>query len=328
MTRTLLGPALLVSVALPLLAANAAAPDILEAGILKGGALAAGPAGGELAVLAQGGGARDLPAISPDGGRIAFVQATDPGKALADVVVVSREGAELARVAIEPVQPGLAYAGMRYVEALRWVSPTRVLVRGSINPAQSQYYVIDTGSARVVSDFTDDDSAAAVSPVGLHVAAVADDPHFGAAGRAPEITLDDKTIAKLQPGSTVASALHFSPDGTSIAWATRDASRNAALNIWSNEGLQALPISAMPDARLSVAWNGEHVMARAVSTGGTQLWSAAAGAKAAERTQEDPQAAALALRDRLTAQARAGGVIEPDFWCSACSLALLPRGRE
>jgi hypothetical protein len=328
MKKMLIGAALLTSVSL-LPAVAAAASDILEAGILHGGALAAGPAGGELAILAQGGAGRGRPAISPDGTRIAFVQNTDRRVALADVVTVSLEGKELTRTPIEPVQQGLAYAGMRYVEALRWVSPSRLAVRGSINPAQSQYYIIDTSSGRIVNDFTDDDSAAAISPDGLHVAAVAEDPHYGAdASTAPTITLDDHVIARLASGTSVASALRFAPEGNAIAWATRDSRRNAALNIWTAEGVRALALSALPDAALDLHWNGARVFVRAASAGGSQIWAAGAGAKAAEHVQQDPQAPALALREKLAGQARAAGVVEPDFWCAACSLALLPRGRE
>ena len=311
-------------------AASAAPADVLETGIVNG-ALVFGHAGTSLAVLAHGGGARGLPCLSPDGTRIAFTQVTDPARALADVVVVAPDGRELSRTPIEPVLPDVGYTGMQYVDGLRWISGRQLAVRGAINPAQSQYYVVDAAAGKIVSDFVDDGSRAAFSPDGRQVARLADSPHYVAdADRTPALLLDGKPVWQAARGGSLASEPRFSADGASLAWADRDAAGKAGLDIYGDGALHHVPLPAAPAGTLGVYWAGSRAVATASPAGGagrTLAWSASrTGAELTAQLASDPAASAEALRATLQRQARAAGVQEPDFWCASCALSVLPRG--
>lgn len=188
-----------------------------------------------------GGPGRALPAWSPDGERIAFVQATDRQVGLADLVVVSATGVELSRVTIEPAGSGVAYAGMRAIEALRWVADDRIAVRGSINPSQSQYYVFDVTTKRAVADFIDDRSAAAFSPDGVHVVAHTGGPHFAhAQQRAMRLELDGQTLAAGASGehADILAAPRWSNDGRAFAWVVdHRATGRVTLAVWRSGDL-------------------------------------------------------------------------------------------
>ena len=289
--------------------ARAATPSaVLEAGIVQG-ALVAGPAGGTLTSLAKGGPPRGLPAISPDGTHIAFVQLADKRVALADVVVVALNGQVVSRTKVEPVLADTAYSGMQAIESLRWISPERIAVRGSINPSQSQYYVIEVAYGRIVADFTDDASSAAFSPDGLHVAALSGSPHFGPG--APVLSLDGKPVWQALRGATLAGGPSFSPDGASLAWAARDAAGHATLDVWNGATLRQAAVPAAPDALLDVGWRWAHATVTAQSAGRTLAWAETGDGRT---SQVVAPARENTKRERLAAQARAAGVNEVDFW--------------
>ena len=319
----------LMGASAPAAASGPGPRDIEEAGIVRG-ALVAGPAGGRIVPLVQGGQGRSLPVISPDGTRIAFIQATDKSVALDDLVVVARDGHELARAHIEPVIENTAYAGMRYVEAVRWISPTRVVVSGSINPSTSQYYTIDASTGAMLDDFTDDASRPAFSPDGRHVVVLGESPHFTPADeRQPVLLLDGKPIWTPAKGTALAAAPAFSPDGQRIAWASRDTQGRTSLNVRDGASLHTAPLPVAPDSDVTLAWSGSRVVATASPLGvpgQARAWSADAQGRAlTAQLAVDPKAAARALQRALAKDAAAAGVQDPDFWCAACSLAGLPR---
>ena len=306
-----------------------AQPAIEEVGVMDG-ALVAGPANGRIVPLVQGGQARKLPVISPNGMRIAFVQAVEKSVALADVVVVAVDGHELTRTHVEPVIDGTAYTGMRYIEELRWLSPTRLVVRGSINPSTSQYYTIDAATGTVVNDFTDDSSHAAFSPDGRHIAVLVASPHFlPETERSPVLLLDGKPIWTPSRGTTLVAAPKFSQDGSALAWVGRDALGSTMMDIRSGSSLHELPLPVSADNELNIFWSGPRVVATASPrdvAGKTRAWSASVdGTNFTAQLPIDPQAAARALRRSLESNANSNGIKDADFWCATCSLAELPR---
>lgn len=331
---TSLAAAVLGLLASPVQANASAEPaDALQAAGIDHGALVVRAGLGPLRVVQAGGAVRMLPVWSPDGGRIAFIQASDRRQALAELVVVSSAGVELARVAIEPVLADTAYAGMRFVEAVRWLSADRVAVRGSLNPSQSQYYVVDVMAGRVVDDFTDDRSAAAFSPDGRHVAAQSGSPHFLPADkRVPQLAVDGQPVFAGQGrrDADIVSEPRWSSDSRSLAWLLRQRSSGAtSLAVWQDGVLQESALPLASSARPTLFWRGARVV---VTDGKAQAFSAdarAAGLKAVPAaTAIDPQAAARSQRERLQAEARAAGMTQPDLWCRACGLEVLPRASE
>jgi hypothetical protein len=319
--------------------ASAALPPGVRTVAIDHGALVIREADGRTVTLAKGGLARALPVWSPDGNSIAFVQSADPKVALADLVVIGRDGVERARVAIEPVLPDTAYSGMQYVESLRWISPRRVLVRGAINPSQSQYYVIDVASRSVVQDFDDDASAAAFSPDGRHLALVSGVPHFTPAARQmPVVSVDGRAIYPVpaRAGLAVVATPRWSPDSRGLAWVVRNAdhTRNS-LVVWHDGTVHEAPLGDEAGGGIDLFWSGNRVLATAAVPGlrpYTRAWSAdeASGVVQAVPVTAvvDPAAAAHALLGRLGGEARQAGLVQANFWCADCALQALPRESE
>jgi len=257
----------------------------------------------------------------------------DTRVALADIVVVDRAGRELARVAIEPVLPDRAYAGMSDVAGLAWISASRLVVHGPINPSQSQYYVIDLARQAVVEDFIDDESAPAFSPDGLHVAILAGAPHFVPPNKsAARLLLDGKTIYPARPvaGLDFVSEPKWSADGSSLAWAVHaPETAHASLVVWHGGETRGVMIPSNATGDLSVSWSGANVLVRAQEGGadGRPLsWFSDANASPlVARVAQDPLAAGIAMRDTLAERVRAEGIAEPNFWCTGCALSVLPR---
>lgn len=321
--------------ALAALLNSAAAEDssvLKQAGIVNG-RVVAGLVGGALTPLTENGRWGSLPVISPNGMRIAFVEETDLKIARADIVVIAMDGRELSRTPIEPVVVGLAYAGMRYIEKLRWITSSRLVVSGSINPSTSQYYIVDTGTGKIGQDFTDDSSQPAFSPDGLHIVVLADSPHFAPQSEeSPSLLLDDKPIWKAAKGTVLAAAPQFSPDGSSVAWAELSASGSTALDIWSDRGLHKVPLPVSTDSDMHVFWSGNRAVATASPLGvqGKNLaWSADAnGADFTAQLPNNPVSAAVAMRNALASKAASAGVKDANFWCVSCALNLLPRSSQ
>lgn len=288
-----------------------------------------------------GGPGRALPAWSPDGERIAFVQATDRQVGLADLVVVSATGVELSRVTIEPAGSGVAYAGMRAIEALRWVADDRIAVRGSINPSQSQYYVFDVTTRRAVADFIDDRSAAAFSPDGVHVVAHTGGPHFAhAQQRAMRLELDGQTLATGASGehADILAAPRWSNDGRAFAWVVdHRATGRVTLAVWRSGEIHEWPLLLSAGQSAELRWSGARIVITVLDGDRTrptgQAWvvdprDGSTVTTTAAAAPPDPLAPARTLRDRLLAQARAQGLREADAWCRSCGLEALVRGTE
>jgi dipeptidyl aminopeptidase/acylaminoacyl peptidase len=297
------------------------------------GALVVRDAAAAFHPLLSGGPGRALPAWSADGTRIAFVQATHRERALADLVVVGRDGRELARVPIEPVTADAAYAGMRAVEGLRWISPTRVAVWGSLNPSQSQYYVIDVASGRTVNDFIDDASSAAFAPGGAHVAFQTGSPHFTPAEqRAPVLMVDGRAVypAAGRRALEFATPPRWSPDGHSLAlFVQNPAHTESMLVVWHDGAVHELPMSVGAADEFDLFWSGSKLLLTAAKAGqpARTAWEADAQGLTLKPVPAqqvvDPLAPARHLREQLQVQAQAAGVHEADFWCADCSLAAL-----
>ena len=128
---------------------------------------------------------KQLPVVSPEGGRIAYVL-PDVADAASHLVIIDLRGRRLADIAIEPKSSAAAYIGnMTGIDRVEWLGAgNKIAVRGWINPSQAHFYVLDATTGATLADFIDDngrdgpDSAAAFSRDGSHFAYVTGLPHF------------------------------------------------------------------------------------------------------------------------------------------------------
>jgi hypothetical protein len=224
---------------------------------------------------------------------------------------------------------------MRFAEGLQWLSADRIAVRGSINPSQSQYYVFDTRTGTQVGDIVDDDSAAAFSPDGLHVASISGSPHFSdQAARKPVLSVDDHAVFPTTGGNVeFLSGPVWSSDGKAVAIAAR-ATTNVSpeLVVWTGGVPQTRSAPFGATGRVSLFWSKAQLVAVTLDEDRNRAWSIDpktlafhelnAGAAATEYER------ATQHRNGLARKVSVLGLSEPDFWCSACDLTLLPRGTE
>jgi hypothetical protein len=147
--------------------------------------------------LTSDGVAKQWPLWSKRGTRIAFLKQVPESVALDRVVVIDTSGKQVAAFDVEPVVHGLGYTGMRAVESMQWLDEDTIVVGGSINPSQSQYYVFHVGSSEV-RDFVDDLSAPAISLDGRSLVATRGVPHWKNTGdRESAVTETRPSAAKV-----------------------------------------------------------------------------------------------------------------------------------
>lgn len=327
-------------VALCALVVADAAQDAIKIVGVRQGAIVVQEAGGGVRDLVAGGPPRGLPVWSQDGRRIAFVQFVDRDRALADLVVVSDDGREQARVAIEPVTAEFGSAGMRYVEGVQWISPSRVVVHGSLDPSQSQYYVIDIATGQTVADFIDDASGPAFSPDGAHIACRTGSPHWTPAESRAAVLLIDGRPVYPQParsGVQFAAAPRWSGDSRSVAVVAQDTQASVSrLVVWRDGRLNEQVVDLGVADRVDLAWDGETLYlsaARFDDPKSLRAWAADdEGLTLTPTSSVDARSASsrqvLAMRADLLAAARREGLSNPDVWCDACGLERLPRSSE
>ncbi len=319
---------------------GASAQDLIKTVGLRHGALVVSVPGSPDQEIVKTGPARGLPVWSADGLQIAFVQAVDRTRALAELVIVSAQGREQARIAIEPAEAGVADAGMRYVESLQWISPSRIAVRGSINPSQAQYEVIDVTSGQVVADFVDDGAIAAFSSDGAHVAYQVGSPHFSPVeSRSAALLIDGRLAYPLspRPGLQFVSAPQWSADCRCLAVVTQEAGDSVSrLVVWREGQISERGLDLGAADQIELSWAGDQITLKATGFESPQhprVWvSDAQGLKlnlvSATQATADPLIQVRALRQATLDAARKNGLAEPDAWCAHCGLELLPRRSE
>jgi hypothetical protein len=320
-------------------AAETTESAILAVGADKSGDLVLRSQDGVARTLIHGGMARRKPVFSPDGSRIAFVQATDPHLARAALVVVDLDGHELTRVLIEPVVGETRYAGMRYVEAIRWLTPNRLVVRGSLNPSQSQYYVVDIASGRLLDDVIDDTSSAVWSPDALHVATTTGEPHFESdEDHAPSIEIDRHMVYPTTPTRDIAivASPQWSTDGRSLGWVVlHRPDKSLASVVWRAGAVQETRLGRVPpDNEFGAFWAGNRLIVTE-STPDTpeqavHAWAIESGMSRPVAPSEavDPLRDARRQREHLIGEAMEAGLVQPDVWCRQCPLRALPRASD
>lgn len=286
--------------------------------------------------IANGGDVRANPVWSIDGSRVAYLQNTDSRRALGELVVVDLKGNELTRVQIEPVGENNYYNGMRFIENLQWISSNKIAVHGSLNPSQSQYYVIDVATGKVISAFIDDTSSATFSPI--HFAYQSGSPQWGKEDtRKATLFVDNQQIFPTgghQPYVDYLSSPPWSPDGRSLAAVVQNHPHTvSSLIVWRDGVVNELllPLDQTYD-KIDLFWKGNRVYVKAEKTGQLQpsfVWSSdAAGLSLTvldPATIINPAIEARVYKEKLSKELRGAGFYYHDLWCSTCVLNVLPR---
>ncbi len=294
---------------------------------------------GVITHLTDGGVQKDLPVWSKDGTHIAFVEKTDDFVALAKLVVIDTNGRVISEVPIKPYSRGEVESGMRYVEALEWLTGDRIVVSGSVNPSTTEYDILDLASHKVIKQFFDDGKGAAFSLNGQHYAYVSGSPHFTPVDeRVPSLNVDGNPVF-----SDTGDRLEFvdvprwSEDSKSVAVlaATPETSEQNII-AWhlgeTTASTFAIPFSSR--ASTSIFWSHSDLYVMGESSQpriANKVWVLAGGAVpgswAPAGAVDLPKAAAIARAhwQQLKMAVQKAGGKEPDFWCETCDLTVLPR---
>ncbi|MDR3415251.1 MAG: hypothetical protein P4L83_03610 [Nevskia sp.] len=263
-----------------------------------------------------------------------------PRTALAKLVVIDRRGNLLSQIPIKPAAPGQVASGMRFVEALEWLTPNQIAVSGSVNPSTTEYELFDWTTGKTLKAFFDDGGGAAFSPDGQHYAYVTGAPHFArAADRTPTLNLDDKPLYKAAGGQVeFSSRPQWSDDGQSLAVLTADASGRRSVLVAGARSASAAPtplpaVAGTPQvAPKALFWSGGDLYLTQTTNDGPQAaprtWILPKGTGAwtsVEATQAPAEPATKSKSAKTLARAAAPGGTYYDVWCGSCDLTALPR---
>ncbi len=309
-------------------------------------------AGGLFLPITHDDAAKALPVWSNDGTHIAYIEKRPDTADLAKLVVIDTQGQVMSTAPIKPVVSGEVRSGMRYVESVQWITPSRIVVAGSVNPTTTEYNIVDVGSGSTVKEFFDDGSGASFSPDGLHYAYVTGAPHFTPASeRRPTLKVDGKSvsIATRSPLEFVDVPV-WSPDSRFVAVLVKYAANQGYSIAVAQPSVTAAALAKLPfedSAPASVYWAGDHLyvtrkvpdlhpakiimgkrqfitetyMLQEGEEGAAEPWSLLGNGQA----PVDTAAKAKEFRAKLKAAASVTRGSPSDFWCANCDLSILPR---
>jgi hypothetical protein len=262
---------------------------------------------------------------------IAFLRAVDPDRALANVVVVKRDGTSVANILFRPAEADVV-GGMRFVESLQWLTDSKIAASGSINPTTTETVVIDLQDGSEIADVYDDAGGAIYSARGDHVAYYSGSPHFTPmAFRELALNVDYQRVFPVN-GHHVSfgTDTRWSPNGSQLAVVFEDdLSKEHTLVTWSaSAGVSATPLGASAGEDRHIFWIGDSLYL--TSNGNTVKYQVQVGKVTAQKTSlvSDPLISADRFRKALRATAVPGGGRDADFWCVGCGLSELPRMRS
>jgi hypothetical protein len=297
---------------------------------LKDGDIFVFDADGQPRQLTFDGVPKDFPLWSKDGRRIAFLRKIDKRVAQGNLVVVDQEsGKKIGDFLICPTIPGVGYA-TRFIEGVEWLTEDRIAAAGSINPSNEETFVFDANTGTEVMDYPDDAGGAVFSPNGEHAASLTGKPHFASdLGSEPELNIDNHRIYPRKGiHVTFLSNPVWSEDSRSVAVVVEDYQSKEKNIVFCGleDGCNSAilpPSTSNLDFRYQIQWSGE--LAYVTSPQGT--WSSQREGKSASASLPLPTLKEVASRMTigLRKQVQELGGTQPDFWCSTCALAKLPR---
>lgn len=311
-------------------------------------AISAGVAG-PFVTVADDGTEKELPVWSKDGTRIAYIEKNGDAEKLSKLVVIDPQGQVMSSAKIKPVAPGEIRSGMRYVESVEWISNSKIVVAGGVNPTTTEYNIVDMSSGKTVNEFFDDGSGASFSPNGQHFAYVTGAPHFTPASyRLPTFKVDGKSVS-----IATQSLLEFmdvpiwSSDSNFVAVLVKYATNQSYGIAIAQSSATTATLAKLPfadSAPASVYWAGRHLyVSRKVpdphptknvmgqrqfltqtyklQEDASEPWSLLKS----EKIPEDSVIKAKELRSKMKASANIPRGSQYDFWCKTCELSVLPR---
>ena len=360
MTRLLSMKALALVAGASLCVASSAAPPLsgMRIAAVRDGKVCVSLDGGALHCFGSAASKARLPAWSRDGTRIAYIDQSDPGAALAWLVVTNPNGQPLSRLPIKPLALGEVRSGMRFVESLEWLDSDRVVASGTINPSSTESLVFDLGRGAVVAEYVDDGRGASFSPDGRHVLLVEGAPHFsGPGGRAPVLSLNGQAVlADLHADPGAVGPVRWSADGTRFALTARDAAGRRRLVVghaqtkaarwvdlpsppsdadpapelfWSGHELHVQRLVPVEKRERATEAKGKAPGARPLSVDDQVLSSDPRDGtwKRADKPAANPFQAAARLRSATLGHSLPADVQDADLWCRACALDQIARRR-
>lgn len=285
-----------------------------------------------------------LPVWSREGDRIAYIEIGGTPSALATLFVIDTQSRRLGEVPLKVVEKGEIRSGMRQVESLEWISGSRLVALGSINPSSTEYLVVDTSKMKVVEEFVSDGFGATFSPDGLSYIATSGLPHFTKKeSRNPSLIINGHRLQNLVPNQTeIAGAPSWAPDGSTVAvplrYATSTSSAEVDLTVlWLQDSNEKRSIMVPANTR-KLEWGASGLIATTLASGQkageVQAWELPIVTKPFQMSgwrlvSRPPSVDAENMNRRLTAELRSWLKMDSgssiDIWCKGCILSDLPR---
>jgi hypothetical protein len=293
---------------------------------------------GQTMHLTDDGVPKALPVWSKDGTHIAFLENTENLVVQTKLVVIDQNGRVASKVPIKPYSPGEAQSGMRYVEALEWLTADRIAVSGTVNPSTTEYDIVDLNDNSVINQFFDDGHGAAFSPDGEHYAYVSGSPHFTPTDeRAPSFIVDGKPVFSGRGNDLeFRNTPQWSEDSKAVAVPAVRQRIEQCVVVWRRGATRAstLSIPFSPGSRTSIFWSDENLCATTESMpppSASKVWKFSRGGGLGSWAPVEALdvlkvvAKAQANREKLKIAIQTVGGRDADFWCEACDLTMLPR---
>lgn len=150
--------------------------------------------------------------------------------------------------------------GMRHIEDLEWVGPSRLAVSGSVNPENCEYVVLNIDTAQEEKVEIGACGSFALSPDGAHLASFIP-PGIGVAEaeRAIGIQIDDRVVYTAKRAQVAfESRIVWSADSSRFAVIARDAASGARrIIIVNRDGMKTeIPLSGDAADASEIRWFG------------------------------------------------------------------------
>jgi len=292
-------------------------------------------AAGDERQLTSDGIPKSMPVWSRDGRRIAFLRDAPKHQSLSHLVVITDTGKAVADIPVQPVEPN-SPGNMRFVEILKWLTPDRIEVGGSINPSTFEVVVFDINTGEEVDETDSDEIAPVFSLDGKHFAGFSGMPHFSDEdNKEPQLDVDNKRVypaGHVRVDFVDLDEPVWSQDSHKLAVTAKEAkTQKFVLVIWRSDGpLVTLPLPLpWDDVKTNLVWQDNTLMVQAAQC----IWRAVNATTTAPFC--DGEKRAWRVADDFTSlveistesfghsfeMSKQPENLHPDVWCKSCEVA-------